>query len=482
TFVDSVGVYNGFEDYYGVTALDYNTSGELGDSVFISLESGKAEKLVVPRSDFGNVLTPATANVTQSAGASNAITASATPKGGIMVTGDSYNIEWQTMKEGTDDMPVYNYCVYNQADPAVAILSDIDAFIEDSSYFDEIRVSTTVDTIGDTVTTVTSRDSVFAFYWNGNFVSPLFDGIEYSGSIYTHFADSLYRFMEESLTVVSDTDTVRCDTFAYELVDYFVESIQVTDDPGVPYTDNLLISGTMNRWALRGGVTYEIRWRTVADSVTATVWDITNNVQVPFGETWGDNWSFGPISFSNPDINSQYLYSDNLSSRTYFYICGVKYYFNFFGSEAYPMNWSNHPVTDEVWKVYNSGEVVPTEGNNFTINSSPFTIGNIVLDNIRVVPNPYIVRNPWEVSRDYPVLIFTNLPSECTIRIYTLAGNLIQTIEHQVEASASSAIQGGSERWDVLTSNNQRPASGIYIYHIETPSGETKTGKFALIR
>ncbi|MCK4234070.1 hypothetical protein KAX75_06545 [candidate division WOR-3 bacterium] len=483
TFVDSVGVYNGFEYYYGVTAFDYNTSGELGDSVFISLESGKAEKLVVPRSDFGNVLTAATANVTQSAGASNAITASATPKGGIMVTGDSYNIEWQTMKEGTDDMPVYNYYVYNQAEDTVAILSDIDAFVALADTFVSSTMTSTVDTSGDTITTTTQYDSVYAINCTGDFISPLFDGIEYSGAISIHFADSTYSTVYTQ-TTIADTETIYDTSFVSSLdILMTADSIEVTTDAGVPYTDNLLVSGIMNKWAFRGGANYEIRWRTLdTNYITATVWDITNNVQVPFGETWGDNWSFGPISFSNPDINSQYLYSDNLSSRTYFYICGVKYYFNFFGSEAYPMNWSNHPVTDEVWKVYNSGEVVPTEGNNFTINSSPFTIGNIVLDNIRVVPNPYIVRNPWEVSRDYPVLIFTNLPSECTIRIYTLAGNLIQTIEHQVEASASSAIQGGSERWDVLTSNNQRPASGIYIYHIETPSGETKTGKFALIR
>ncbi|MFQ5901662.1 MAG: hypothetical protein ACE5IH_08920, partial [Thermodesulfobacteriota bacterium] len=57
TYVDSVGVYNGFNYYYGVSAFDYNTSGQLGDTVFISLESGKSELVVVPRSDFGNVIT-----------------------------------------------------------------------------------------------------------------------------------------------------------------------------------------------------------------------------------------------------------------------------------------------------------------------------------------------------------------------------------------------------------------------------------------
>jgi hypothetical protein len=487
TYVDSVGVYNGFEYYYGVSAYDYNTSGQLGDTTFICLESGKADVVVVPRSDFGNIISAADASVSQSAGASNAVTSTATAKGGIMVTGDTYDVEFQTVKEAEDGMPIYNYNVYNQSDPTTAILSDIDAYVAAvGTTLTSTAVSVTVDTSGDTITTTTQTDSVYEIDWTGLFVSPVFDGIEYGGNISIHYADSTYSTIE-TMTAVSDTDTsyTTYDTTTASSVDILMtaDSVEVTTDQGVLYTDYLMVSGIENMWAFRGGARFEIRWRELGgDTITATVWDITNNVQVPFGATWGDNWSFGPDNFAYPDVNSQYLTSDNLSSRTYFYICGVKYYFNFIGSEAYPMNWANHPIANEIWTTYNSGEIIPTQGNNFTINSTPFSIGNVVLDNIMVVPNPYMVRNPWEVSREYPALRFTNLPSDCTIRIYTLAGNLIKTIEHTVSATSSSAIQGGSEKWDVLTDNNQRPASGIYIYHIETPGGDTKTGKFALIR
>ncbi len=481
SYVDSVGVYNGFEYYYGVSAFDYNTSGQLGDIVFISLESGKAGVVVVPRSDFGNVISNATANVTQTAGATNAVTAKATPKGGIMVTGDSYDVDWQTIKMGSDDLPVYNYNVYMQTDTAaMLLLSDIDAFVEIAPTFISATESVTVDTSGDTITTTTKYDSLYAVNLAGDFVSPLFDGVEYSGSISIHFADSTQTLVSTEV-VVAGTDTT-----IIEIPSSSTTILVTADSITAPasYTDNLVIAGIENMWALRGGVTYKITWKTLnADTLTATVWDVTNDVQVPFGASWGDNWSFGPISFSNPDVNSQYITSDNLSSRTYFYICGVKYYFNFVGSEAYPMNWGNHPVANDEWYAYNSGEVAPTAGNIFTINSSPFAFGDMKLDNIKVVPNPYIVRNPWEVSSDYGIIRFTNLPDECTIRIYTLAGNLIRKIEHKVEATPTSAIQGGSERWDILTDNDQRPASGIYIYHISTPdNGETKTGKFAIIR
>jgi len=477
TYVDSVGVYNGFEYYYGVSAFDYNTSGQPGDTVFLSLESGKGTKVVVPMSDFGNIIHGATANVTQTAGATNAVTSNAIPKGSILVTGDTYEIKWQTIKEGINQLPVYNYNIQSATE---TLLTNIDAFVNVVPTFTSATESVTVDTTGDTITTTTTYDSLYTMNAAGDFVSPLFDGIEYSGDISVHFADSTFTKVVTEI-VVADTDT----TIA-EVTGSTIDFVMTADSiiPEASYTDNLTIAGIMNLWAFRGGVEYEIRWKSINDdTITATVWDITNNVQVPFGATWGDNWSFGPINLANPDVNAQYLKSDNLSSRTYFYICGVKYYFNRIGDEAYPMNWSNHPVTDDIWTVYNSGEVVPSEGNNFTINSTPFSIGTVKLDNIKVVPNPYIVRNAWEVSSDYAKLRFTNLPSECTIRIYTLAGNLVKTIEHKVEATASSAIQGGSEKWDVLSDNNQRPASGIYIYHIETPNGdETKTGKFALIR
>jgi hypothetical protein len=483
SFVDTNNVYNGFDYYYAVSAYDYNTSGQLGDTAFICLESGKADMVVVPRSDFGNEITNASANIDVSAttGAANTITPAASAMAGIMVTGDTYYANWQTIKEN-GGLPVYNYNIVMAPDSQ--LLSDIDAYVAPVATFSAFAETTIADTTGNTITTTIITDSTFVKHWIGNFVSPLFDGIEFSGSIDVYYVDSTHTFVDST---VVENDTLKVDT-SYNYVNSVdivlsPDSVKVTDDQGVPYTDNLAIAGVMERWALRGAVTFEITWKTIdANTITATINDVTNNATVPFCATWGDNWSFGPVNLAYPEVNSQFLTSDNLSSRTYFYICGTKIYFNFLGSEAYPMNWDNRPVDGEVWRFYCSGDVVPSSGNTFTITSTGFSFGARKLDNVKVVPNPYIVRNPWEVSSDYGELRFTNLPDECEIRIYTLAGNLIKTLEHTVEATAASAIQGGTEKWDILTDNNQRPASGIYIYHIETPDGDTKTGKFALIR
>ncbi|KPJ65167.1 hypothetical protein AMJ44_10805 [candidate division WOR-1 bacterium DG_54_3] len=113
----------------------------------------------------------------------------------------------------------------------------------------------------------------------------------------------------------------------------------------------------------------------------------------------------------------------------------------------------------------------------FIFKTSASTISSdlVNLDDIKVVPNPYIVRNAWERSRDYSRIAFTHLPDKCTIRIYTLSGDLLQTLEHE------SATFDGNENWDLLTTNDQKIASGIYIYHVDSEYGE-KIGKFAVVR
>jgi hypothetical protein len=75
------------------------------------------------------------------------------------------------------------------------------------------------------------------------------------------------------------------------------------------------------------------------------------------------------------------------------------------------------------------------------------------------------------------------LPSRCTIRIYTLAGDLIRIIEHYPTSDGGKEGDlGGTEKWDLLTMNSQVITSGIYLYHVSTPEGNSKVGKFAIIK
>ncbi|MFC1483443.1 hypothetical protein ACFL6Q_00160 [Candidatus Neomarinimicrobiota bacterium] len=110
------------------------------------------------------------------------------------------------------------------------------------------------------------------------------------------------------------------------------------------------------------------------------------------------------------------------------------------------------------------------------------TLAKVELDDIYVVPDPYVVAASWEPANTYRFgrgerrLHFFNLPKECTIRIYTLRGHLIDTIEHL------SSLDNGMEPWDILSKDDNEIAYGIYIYHVEAPGVGEKIGRFAVIK
>jgi hypothetical protein len=104
------------------------------------------------------------------------------------------------------------------------------------------------------------------------------------------------------------------------------------------------------------------------------------------------------------------------------------------------------------------------------------------LRDIYVVPNPYVATNELEprnpVSRSERGdrrLYFANVPAQATIRIYSLAGELVDTIEH------NSTLDDGKAFWDLRTKDNMNIAYGLYIYHVQSDEG-TFIGKFAVIK
>jgi hypothetical protein len=98
-----------------------------------------------------------------------------------------------------------------------------------------------------------------------------------------------------------------------------------------------------------------------------------------------------------------------------------------------------------------------------------------------VVPNPYRQSAPWErqpVSGDPFTrhVDFMGLPSaRCTIRIYTLAGDLVQTLDHD------ASYGDGQAAWNLISRNGQDVESGVYLFTVSSGFGH-QTGKFVLLR
>ena len=96
------------------------------------------------------------------------------------------------------------------------------------------------------------------------------------------------------------------------------------------------------------------------------------------------------------------------------------------------------------------------------------------MDNILVVPNPFVLQSGSTIPQDYNFIQFINVPSPCTIRIYTMRGDLVKTIEHNDGS--------GIVLWNQQTDYGQFVGSGVYVFHIDAGAYGTKIGKLAIVR
>ena len=158
----------------------------------------------------------------------------------------------------------------------------------------------------------------------------------------------------------------------------------------------------------------------------------------------------------------------------------------------------NHEISaGDVFSVEMGGVSAPQDGDQSLLNTQEETLDaeNIEADlgRIRVVPNPYFVTNRAVTSEGTDKVFFTHLPPRCTIRIYTLAGELVRTIEHESTALYNPDVRlaqgdkGGTASFELLNRYNQALASGVYIFHVEARDESdivvgNKLGRFAIIR
>jgi hypothetical protein len=145
--------------------------------------------------------------------------------------------------------------------------------------------------------------------------------------------------------------------------------------------------------------------------------------------------------------------------------------------------------------------IAPTEGDIFYIATKrPFTDEDVYtfttlaskidkeqgkndLDKITMVPNPYVVTNTLEQldlqnprDRGPRRVYFNHLPAKCDIRIYTMSGELVETLHHE------TAIDDGKEYWDLTTKDNFPIAFGVYLFHVDAGELGEKIGRFAVIK
>lgn len=171
------------------------------------------------------------------------------------------------------------------------------------------------------------------------------------------------------------------------------------------------------------------------------------------------------INVGDPNyyLNGEYTYFDSVVS------IGQSYYYALTSFDNGRASWTG---------VQTINNVPPLETSIFANRmQTPFTATLPPRENLNevlVVPNPFVIGEGFSQPGVQDRIQFVNIPNPCTIRIYTVRGDLVKTIN-------VSEGEGAIVSWDQVTDFGQFVESGIYIFHVES-KGESKIGKFAIVR
>lgn len=109
---------------------------------------------------------------------------------------------------------------------------------------------------------------------------------------------------------------------------------------------------------------------------------------------------------------------------------------------------------------------------------------------VYVYPNPYRIDAGYRArgfegraDDDRPddrvrAIHFANVPPKCTIRIYTLDGDLVRELHHDRDPADPTATHA---QWNMITRNTQLVVSGLYYWTVEDSNGEVQIGKLMII-
>ena len=139
-------------------------------------------------------------------------------------------------------------------------------------------------------------------------------------------------------------------------------------------------------------------------------------------------------------------------------------------SDVYQLRLKKPFAGGDMFTFTSQGEAVATDRAQQQFEGSPY-----------VVPNPYVGAASFEpdpfgvFGRGDRRMEFRGLPRNCAIRIYTVRGDLVQTLLH--DGSTAGAVA-----WNLRSKDNMDVAPGLYIFHVDAGSAGTSIGKFAIIK
>ena len=145
-----------------------------------------------------------------------------------------------------------------------------------------------------------------------------------------------------------------------------------------------------------------------------------------------------------------------------------------------------YPAAGDIYRLSFKRPLSESDQMVFTVNPSNALDKSklkTVMDSIRVVPNPYIATNLMETAvinkrlNQRRRIMFTHVPADCEIRIFTSSGLLVD------EIFVNNAPSDGTVFWDLKSREDLEVAAGMYVYYVKSnETGDEKLGKFAVIK
>ncbi|MBU8934990.1 MAG: hypothetical protein KOO62_13470 [candidate division Zixibacteria bacterium] len=145
----------------------------------------------------------------------------------------------------------------------------------------------------------------------------------------------------------------------------------------------------------------------------------------------------------------------------------------------YWATWNRHGTSGTVFEDGDEFAIYPnrvlTAADEFTFDTDIITASTAedVLDNITVSPNPFYLYGPYDPAIGNYQIMFQNLPTECIITIYNLAGEFVYEIDKDDPTTSTAS-------WGANTANGLPVASGIYLWVVDAPDIGQKVGKIAV--
>ena len=270
---------------------------------------------------------------------------------------------------------------------------------------------------------------------------------------------------------------------------------------------NGFISKTLNVAGQFAPGSLVIRW---LEDGSLEVWDQANNVPVRFNEQVADGWGFLPLDrYSHEEI-----YEDQIERPREERITSLSLEAVYVADPGMPdTEWMSLYVRGIELSIRRI-RVRPEAGDEWVLEmdflnllnqtvryTSPFAGMRVALkltpavkstapgrlERIKVVPNPYIASSLFDSGPNKRSIMFTNLPLQATIRIYTISGNLVNILRHGPGREGSIGGVGdrnsGQFSFDMTTRFGDQMASGIYYFHVrDDETGDKFLGKVSIIQ